>query len=83
MPRPLALDEAAMEVQVATRELRLRTADPLWRAAIASCDWRTLSDAHALDDLFRAAERLARGMAGLSRSTCADGLLTPGHGRAA
>jgi hypothetical protein len=83
MARPLALDEAAVEFQVGVRELRRRSAAPLWEAAIGSGDWSQLADAKALDGLLRVADRIAKRMAGRVASTCADGILEPGHGRAA
>lgn len=83
MPRRLALDEQSVEFQVALRDLRRQHAAPLWEAAIATGDWGQLSDAKALDGVLRAAERLARRMAGRAASGCADGLFEPGHGRAA
>lgn len=83
MPRPLAVDEAAVEFQVAVRDLRRRHGVPLWEAAIGSGDWGQLADAKALDGLLRAADAVAKRMAGRGRVRCADGLLRPGHGRAA
>jgi hypothetical protein len=83
MPRPLPLDLAAVEFQVGVRELRRRAAAPLWEAAIGSGDWGQLSDAKQLDHLLRVADRIAKRMAGRVASTCADGILEPGHGRAA
>ena len=83
MPRPVSLDEQAVEFQVALRDLRRRHAAPLWEAAIASGDWGQLSDAKALDGVLKVAERLAKRMAGRVSAPCADGLLEPGHGRAA
>ena len=83
MPRPVSLDEQAVEFQVALRDLRSRHAAPLWAAAIASGDWGQLSDAKALDGVLKVAERLAKRMAGRVSAPCADGLLEPGHGRAA
>jgi hypothetical protein len=83
MPRPIALDEAAVEFQVGVRDLRRRQGVPLWQAAIASGDWGQMSDAKALDQLLRVADRVAKRMAGRVDATCADGILEPGHGRAA
>jgi hypothetical protein len=42
-----------------------------------------MSDAKALDQLLRVADRIAKRMAGRVHSTCADGILEPGHGKAA
>jgi hypothetical protein len=84
MARPLPLDEAAVEFQVGVRELRRRrSAAPLWEAAIGSGDWSQLADAKALAGLLRVADRIAKRMAGRVASTCADGILEPGHGKAA
>lgn len=83
MPRPVAIDEQSVEFQVALRDLRRRHAAPLWEAAIASGDWGQLSDAKALEGALRTADRIAKRMAGRVSATCADGLLEPGHGRAA
>ena len=83
MPRPLPLDEAAVEFQACIRELRRHAAAPLWEAAIGSGDWGQLSDAKALDGILRVADRIAKRMAGRVGATCADGILEPGHGRAA
>jgi len=83
MSRHLALDEAAVEFQVGVRELRRHAAAPLWEAAIGSGDWGQLSDAKALDQLLRSADRIAKRMAGRVSAGCADGILEPGHGRAA
>jgi hypothetical protein len=83
MPRPLAVDEAAAEFQARVRELRRRDATPLWLAALASGDWCQMADAQALAGALRAAESIARRMAGHVKGRCADGLLAPGHGRAA
>jgi hypothetical protein len=83
MPRPLPVDLAAVEFQVGVRELRRHSAAPLWEAAIGSGDWSQLADAKALDGLLRVADRIAKRMAGRVSSACADGILEPGHGRAA
>ena len=83
MPRPLPVDLAAIEFQVAVRDLRRHHGVPLWEAAIGSGDWGQLADAKQLDGILRVADRIAKRMAGRVRSTCADGLLEPGHGRAA
>ena len=83
MPRPVPLDEAAVEFQVAIRELRRKAAAPLWEAAIGSGDWGQLSDAKALDGLLRVADRIAKRMAGRVHSACADGVFGPSHGKAA
>jgi hypothetical protein len=83
MARTLPLDEQAVEFQVALRDLRRTSAAPLWEAAIASGDWGQLADAKALDGALRIAERIAKRMAGRVNAACADGLLEPGHGRAA
>jgi hypothetical protein len=83
MTRPLALDEAAVEFQVGVRELRRRAAAPLWEAALGSGRWDQMSDAKALDGILKVADRIAKRMAGRVASTCADGILEPGHGRAA
>ena len=83
MPRRPAIDEQSVEFQVALRDLRRRHAAPLWECAIASGDWGQLSDAKALDGVLKVAERIARRMAGRAAAGCADGLLEPGHGRAA
>ena len=83
MARLLAIDEASIEFQAGVRELRHHAAAPLWEAAIASGEWAQLSDAKALDGILRVADRIAKRMAGRVASTCADGILEPGHGRAA
>lgn len=83
MPRPLPVDLAAVEFQVGVRELRRHAAAPLWEAAIGSGDWGQLSDAKELDQLLRVADRIAKRMAGRVSAGCADGILEPGHGRAA
>jgi hypothetical protein len=83
MPRPAPLDEQSVEFQVALRELRRSKAAPLWEAAIASGDWGQLADAKALDGVLKVADRIAKRMAGRVASPCTDGLLEPGHGRAA
>ena len=83
MPRPVPVDLAAVEFQARVRELRRRDAAPLWEAALASGDWGQLSDAKALDHLLRVADRIAKRMAGRVNAACADGILEPGHGRAA
>ena len=83
MPRPLPVDEAAVEFQVALRDLRRGPAALLWESAIGSADWGQLSDAKALAGVLRVAERIARRMAGRAQAPCADGLFEPGHGRAA
>ncbi len=83
MARHLAVDEAAVEFQVGVRELRRHAAAPLWEAAIGSGDWGALADAKALDQLLRTADRIAKRMAGRVSPACADGILEPGHGRAA
>jgi len=83
MARPLPLDEAAVEFQAGVRELRRRAAAPLWEAAIGSGDWSQLADAKALDGLLRVADRIAKRMAGRVSAVCADGILEPGHGKAA
>jgi hypothetical protein len=83
MPRPAALDEHAIEFQVALRDLRRRQAAPLWESAVASGDWSQMSDAKALDRMLRAADALVKRMAGRASAPCADGLLEPGHGLAA
>lgn len=83
MARRLPLDEQSVEFQVALRDLRRRFAAPLWEAAIASGDWGQLSDAKALDGVLKVADRIAKRMAGRVSAPCADGLLEPGHGRAA
>ncbi len=83
MPRPLSLDESSVEFQVAVRDLRRRQGAPLWEAAVASGDWGQLADAKELERLLRITERIARRMAGRTGAACADGMLEPGHGRAA
>lgn len=83
MPRPLPVDEAAVEFQVALRDLRRGPAALLWEAAIASGEWGQLADAKALAGVLRVAERIARRMAGRTKARCADGLFEPGHGAAA
>jgi hypothetical protein len=83
MPRPLPVDLAAVEFQVGVRELRRHAAAPLWEAAIGSGDWALLADAKALDAILRSAVVIAKRMAGHQRASCADGLLRPGHGKAA
>lgn len=83
MARHLALDEQSVEFQVALRDLRREHAAPLWEAAIASGDWGQLADAKALDGVLRVADKIAKRMAGRVMAQCADGLLEPGHGRAA
>lgn len=77
MARPVAIDERSIEFQVGLRDLRRRTAAPLWEAAVASGDWGQLSDAKALDSLLRAADKVAKRMAGRFGNECADGLLEP------
>lgn len=83
MGRALALDEQAVEFQVALRDLRRSVAAPLWEAAIASGDWSQLADAKALEGILRVADRIAKRMAGRVSAPCADGLLEPGHVKAA
>lgn len=83
MPRPLPMDAASVEFQVRLRDLRREAAAPLWEAAIGTGDWSQLADAKQLDQLLRVADRIAKRMAGRVHSTCADGMLEPGHGRAA
>ena len=83
MPRPVALDEQAVEFQVRLRDLRRHHAAPLWEAAIASGDWGQLADAKALDGVLKVADRIVKRMAGRATAGCADGLFEPGHGRAA
>jgi hypothetical protein len=83
MARPIALDEAAVEFQVGVRELRRRAAAPLWEAAIGSGDWGQMADARALDQILKVADRIAKRMAGRVSAPCVDGILEPGHGKAA
>jgi hypothetical protein len=83
MTRPITLDEAAVEFQVVVRELRRRAAAPLWEAALGSGDWGQMADARALDQILKVADRIAKRMAGRVSAGCADGILEPGHGRAA
>ena len=83
MARSLSLDECSVEFQARLRELRREAAAPLWEAAIGTGDSSQLRDAKQLDQLLRVADRIAKRMAGRVRSTCADGMLEPGHGRAA
>lgn len=56
---------------------------PLDLAAVEFQAWGQLSDAKALDGILRVADRIAKRMAGRVGATCADGILEPGHGRAA
>lgn len=83
MPRHPALAEQSMEFQVRLRDLSRRHAAPLWEAAVASGDWGQLADAKALAGTLRVADRIAKRMAGRVEAPCADGLLEPGHGKAA
>lgn len=83
MARALSLDEQAIEFQVALRDLRRQHAAPLWEAAVASGEWSQLADAKALAGILKVADRIAKRMAGRVSAPCVDGLLEPGHGRAA
>ena len=90
MPRPVPAIETRMEVHAtamaaheAIENLRRLTA-PLYRAAIASGRWDAVSEAKAVADDLRRAQRAARRLAAIGAEIpCPDGLWAPSHGRAA
>lgn len=84
MGRPAALAALAMEAQVALRETRREMA-PMYAAALASGNLSAISEAKAVADSIRIAERQAKRLAGIADGliVCADGLFGPAHGRAA
>lgn len=77
MPRPVRIEERAMEVQAAV--------ELLWSECVASRDYVLLSDARALRELVSPMRAMAHRMAGRASriDTCGDGLFGPAHGRAA
>jgi hypothetical protein len=83
MPRPPSVAEHAMEVQARLRRLRKDVA-PLYEAALATGDFAVVSEVHAIAETLRVGMVQAKRLAGLGDAIhCADGIKTPGHGRAA
>lgn len=84
MSKPLSLTEYAMEAQTSLRTTRQGMA-PLYESALRSGNLAAISEAKAVAESIRIAERQAKRLAGIADGLirCEDGLFGPSHGRAA
>lgn len=85
MVRPV-LSECAMDEQLRVRRHRREAASSgLWEAAYRTGNWAAIAEAKALAETLRVAGIQAKRLAGIAEglTVCADGILEPGHGRAA
>lgn len=83
MPRPMPVVEHAMEAHARIRRLRKDVA-PMFEAALGTGNWNVVAETKALAETLRIGQLQAKRLAGLAEGIgCADGIVAPGHGRAA